>query len=79
METTFSTLSATYTGMNGYALWNQYFVLKIKNFGENLQEQYASGYITVCVAVPVNHILNLNTIINAFKVEPLLSKNTGLF
>lgn len=64
METTFNTLSATYTGMNGYALWNQYFVLKVKM--ENNTQQ---GYITVCVAVPVNQILNLNTIINVFKVE----------
>lgn len=34
METNFRTLSSTYTGMNGYVLCNQYFVLKIKIIGE---------------------------------------------
>lgn len=56
METTFSTLSPTYTGMNGYALWNQYFVLKIKNVGENSQEQYAPGvYYSVCGSSSESH------------------------
>lgn len=46
METNFRTLSSTYTGINGYALCNQYFVLKIKNFG---------GKITV--TIPIKDIL----------------------
>lgn len=39
IETNFS----IYTGMNANAFCNQYFVLKIKDFGENKQEQYSSG------------------------------------
>lgn len=50
--------------MNGYTLSNQYFVLKLKNFGDKSNNTH-QRYTTVCAVIC---ILNLNIIINMFEV-----------
>lgn len=62
METNFRTLSSTYTGMNRYAFY--FTSLKLRTLEKNNINNTHQRYITVCAAVTVICILNLNIIIN---------------